>query len=218
MTAAMTKLHTFFLSTDWNPFIGKNSATAVEDDSITESYSFVKLQLPVEPAIAGQELTAPSLGFAGDSLLVGLQRNRHIVAKVSSKESATDSLQSAAAPDAVQALFQHAESKLSARTEITAQHALVLLRRIRELVVDIRPNNLQGVVHAFVDVEDGSTTIEWIRNRSRLGFVLDRENKSSWFVVLSNGLSDAGYLYGDSGLKSLRRLLDVFVAAGKWPL
>jgi hypothetical protein len=199
---------------DWNRFIVKNSATAVEDDSTTKWYSFVKPQFLGESATAEQVLFAAPAGLADGSRFVSLQQHGPIVEKVSSQESATETLL-AAAPDAVQAFFQRAESQLSARTEITAQYALKLLRRIRVLVVEICPSNIQGRVLALVDGEDGSATIEWICNRSRLGFVLDREHESSWFVVLPNGLSRSGYLYGNAGLKSLRGLLEEFVAAGE---
>jgi uncharacterized protein (TIGR04255 family) len=144
--------------------------------------------------------------------LLALQPNRLSVTKVSSKESASDTLLTTI-PNAVQAFFQRAESRLSAETEITAQYALKLLRRIRALVAEIAPDNINGRMFALVDAEDESTTIEWVRNRSRLGFVLDRENESSWFVVLPNGESKSGYLYGKNGLKSLRRLLEEFVPA-----
>jgi hypothetical protein len=186
----------------------------IEDDSITELRRSLKQELSVESTNAKQALLAALFGLTFIYLLTH-HPNRTSVAEVSSKESAADT-QLTAIPGAVQAFFQCAESRLSAETEITAQRAQKLLRRIRELVVKICPSNLQGRVLAVVDVEDGSTSIEWIRNRGRLGFVLDfDENESSWFIVLPNGLSRSGYLYGNSGLKSLRGLLEEFIAAGE---
>lgn len=117
-------------------------------------------------------------------------------------------------PDRIQEFFQHSERVLSTKTENTAQVALKLLRRIKDLVLKLSPSSLRGRILAVVDDEDGSTTIEWICNRSRLGFVLDLENESSWFVVLPNRSSKSGYLYRDSGLPSLRGLLEEFITAG----
>jgi hypothetical protein len=213
MTAIGIELNTYYKLSDWNPYNSTNVVqiiTAIEDYPVTEFYRFLRSPLPVGAA-AEQTLPAASPGLAGSSLLA-FQPSRLSVAKVSSKEGASDTLLTTI-PNAVQAFFQRAESRLSAETEITAQYALKLLRRIRVLVAEIAPDNINGRMFALVDMEDGSTTIEWVRNRSRLGFVLDRENESSWFVVLPNGESKSGYLYGKDGLKSLRGLLEEFVPA-----
>lgn len=217
MTAVETELNAQFISTDWN----SNSSMAIvrsiapiEGHSTIELNRFLRPNLPVETPLTGTVLTTASAKYVGGSPLMRFQANRRIIAGSSSNESITDSL-FAATPDVVKAFFLPAESQLSAKTEITAQYGLKLLRRIRELVVKISPSDLQGKILVLVDEEDGSTTIEWIRKRSRLGFVLDRENQSSWFVVLPNGLSNSGYLYRDSGLKSLRGLLEEFTAAGE---
>jgi hypothetical protein len=186
----------------------------LEDDSITELRRSLKQELPVKSTNAEQKLLAALFGLAIIFLFLKLHQNRTSGAEVSSKESTADTPLTAA-PDAVQAFFQRAESRLSTETEITAQRAQNLLRRIKELVVKICPKNLEGRMLALVDKEDRSTTIEWIRNRSRLGFVLDNENESSWFILLPNGLSRSGYLYGNSGLESLRGLLEEFIAAGE---
>ena len=184
-----------------------------EDDSITELRRSLKQELSVKSTNAEQVLLAALLWLAFIYLLK-LHQNKTSGAEVSSKEITADAPLTAA-PDAVQAFFQRAESRLSTETEITAQRAQNLLRRRKELVVKICPENLQGRMLALVDKEDRSTTIEWIRNRSRLGFVLDNEDESSWFIVLPNGLSRSGYLYGNSGLESLRGLLEEFIAAGE---
>jgi hypothetical protein len=227
MTVALIEPNTWFKSTNWSlptrknsSFVAETRVIAIEDvstDSTTESRRFLQPELPVEPTTAEQVTATEQLLFAAPSGLAvnsisALQPNISIILKASCKESAADTPLTAA-PDTLQAFFQRAESRLSAETEITAQYALKLLRRVRELVVKICPKNLQGRMLAMVDKEDGSTTIEWIRNQSRLGFVLDREDESSWFVVLPNGLSKSGYLYRDSGLKSLRGLLEEFIAA-----
>src|SRR5205085_6838010 len=124
--------------------------------------------------ISADSTTKQALFFpvahSSSALSVSFQPNRRFVAKFPSKESTTDPLPTTT-PNAVQKFFQRAENQLSARTEITAQYALKLLRRIKSLSVKICPNELPGQMLALVDVEDGSTTIEWIRQRSRLGFV-----------------------------------------------
>lgn len=211
--AAVTELHPSFSWRDWNQFIGKNSVTVVDDDSTAASYSLARPQLLGEPETVESAWLALPVGLADGAQFVSLPQHSSIVENVASQERATGTL--FAAPDAVQIFFQRAESQLLTRTEMTAQYALKLLRRMRALVTEICPSNLQGRVLALVGGEDGSATIEWIRNRSRLGFVLDREHESSWFVVLPNGSSRSGYLYGTSGLKSLRELLEEFVAAGE---
>ncbi len=204
MTAIVIESHIYFSSKGLNPSTFNNS-----DDSITELYRLPRLQSSVWSVAAKEVLLARSSEFAVDSLS-SLRSNISSV----DEESAADTLL-ADAPNAVQAFFQRAESYLSARTEITSQFALKLLQRIKTMIAEICPSDLQGRVLALVDEEDGSTTIEWIRNRSRLGFVLDREDESSWFVVLPDGLSKSGYLYGIDGLKSLRTLLEEFVTTGE---
>ncbi len=214
MTAIGTELSAYVKLSDWNPYNSTNVVqiiTAIEGHSFAEFYRFLRSPLPVGAVAAEQALIAASSEFAGGPLLA-FQPNRLRVAKASSKESSSDTLYPAV-PNVVQAFFQRAESRLSAETEITAQYALKLLRRIRALVAEIVSDSISGRMFALVDVEDGSTTIEWVRNRSRLGFVIDRENESSWFVVLPNGESRSGYLYGKNGLKSLRGLLEEFIPA-----
>lgn len=210
MTAAATDLQGLFLGTEWNLLVINNSATAVKDDSIAESYSysFVKPQFGIWPETADPVLLDIQFEITDNSQSVSFQPSG------SSPEGAADTLP-ASAPDTVQVLFQRAENQLSASTEIMAQYALNLLRRIKTLIVEIWPGNIQGRVLAVVDRDDGAATIEWIRNRSRLGFVLDRDNESSWFIVLPDGMSKSGYLYGDTGLKSLRGLLEEFIFAGE---
>ncbi len=212
MTAAVTEFHPFSSSTYWNPVFSKNSMTAVEDDPETGEYRYVQPPLPIEIPTAAPSSPSLLLDLLSDSPLVGLHRQGPVVVKVSTKKSATESLR-LSVTNSVQTFFQRAENKLSAETEITAQVALGLLRRIKAIVAKNYPNNVKGCMFAFVDTEDGSTTIEWVRHRSRLGFVLDRDNESSWFIVLSNGESDSGYLYGNDGLKSLSGLLGKFIPA-----
>ncbi len=219
MTVALIEPNTWFKSTNWSlptrknsTFVAKTRVIAIEDvstDSTAELCRFLQPEVPVEPTTAEQVMFAAPSGLAVNSILAP-QPNISIILKASSKESAADRPLTAA-PDIVEAFFQRAESRLSAETEITAQYALKLLRRIRVLVAKIDPDNINGRMFALVDSEDGSTTIEWVRNRSRLGFAIDRENESSWFVVLPNGESKSGYLYGSDGLRSLRELLEEFV-------
>ena len=189
-----------YYTTGWDLLIEKNFADVGENDPIIESYDFVKPHLQVG-----------TIGAVFIPLSSGLVKKARF-ARVLSDESAT-AISQEASPSVVQAFFQQAESKLSAETEITAQVALGLLRRIKAIVAENYPNNIKGCIFALVDAEDGSTTIEGVRNRSRLGFVLDRDNESSWFVVLPNGESDSGYLYGKDGLKTLSGLLEGFVSA-----
>jgi hypothetical protein len=115
--------------------------------------------------------------------------------------------------EGVDAFFCRAEGRLSVETEITSQYALRLLRRIKALIEAIGPPNLRGRLVASVDKDDRTASIEWIRPESRLGFSFDRENESSWFIVLPNGSSRSGYLYDAAEPVSLRSLLEEFVAA-----
>ena len=186
--------------------------TAVEHHSaalILDSLSF----LP--GAAAGPLLPQPSVRLWLDYLTserAGLQSKRPIVRRVLARESLADP-QEAVLSSSARKFFERAELQLSSGTEITSQYAHKLLRRIELLIASIRPDTLPGRLLAFIDSEDKSASIEWIRDRSRLGFVFDRENESSWFVVLPTGVSTSGYLYGMNGLKSLRGLLEEFLAA-----
>jgi hypothetical protein len=111
----------------------------------------------------------------------------------------------------VRKLFQRVEDQLASKTEVTAQYAVKLIQRIKALSSEVNPSNISGRFLASVDSEDGSTTIEWIRDRSRLGFVLDSQNESSWFIVLPSGISRSGYLYDELQPASLRALIEEFV-------
>jgi hypothetical protein len=226
----MTDHYQSFLPLEWSQSIVSNSVTGTKDNLTTNLYRFINPQQLGKRTIYEKELL-PTVGenFSDWHGLVFELVSSHLLEVASSQESAVDSRlieiassqESAldtlqlSAPDEVKAFFQYAESQLMARTEITAQFALKLLNRIKTLISEICPSNLQGRILAMVDGEDGSATIEWIRSRSRLGFALEKEHEeSSWFVVLPNGISKSGYLYGEEGLESLRDLLEEFVAAG----
>jgi hypothetical protein len=108
--------------------------------------------------------------------------------------------------------FAYADSKLINAPGVTSQYALRFLWRMRVLLAAIGAKYLPGLLIASVESDDSSTTIEWIRDHSRLGFVFDREDESSWFIILPDGSSRSGYLYGEERLPSLRELLAEFVA------
>ena len=107
-----------------------------------------------------------------------------------------------------QSFFARAENELAISLEATALLALHCLQRIKGITVKIAPETLPGIIHALVDSEDGSATIEWICPASRLGFVFDNDDISSWFIVLPDGSSRSGYM----GEEPLRELLAEFLA------
>lgn len=214
MTAAVTELYTGFFATDWSLFFGRNALTALESNLTIEQHSPVRPQLPVGHASAEADSSFDLFDFEASSQLVIHQLNKSVEAQTTLPENATAMLP-ISAPAAIQALFERAEKRMQSRTEITAQYAFSLLQRIKSLICEISPAAVHGRMLAVMDEEDGSATVEWIRTRSRIGFVLDQGRESSWFAVLPDGTSKSGYLYGDDGLKSLRGLLEEFLAASE---
>ncbi len=185
MNAAAISLDRESLSTDSIPFFGRNSLTGIEQKPTAFLSPTVEESAPIRQNIETEALL--NKNAAGELLL--------------------------SFPPTLELLFDRAEKQLSLRTEITAQYALKLIRRIKTLAASISAGGIQGRVIAFVDDHDNSITVEWIGMRSRVGFCLDPGRESSWFIVLPDGSSRSGDLYGPNGLKSLRGLLEEFLAA-----
>lgn len=215
MMEAATESYPRIFPANWSRAGWHDSLTAVGDEAYARIADLImNSQLLRSCSDLERVLPTASLKSACEPDLLSDQQCSFTLEKVPSQGSATAILQ-ITVQGAAKTLFQDAEDKLSARTEMTAQYALKLLRRLEVLVDAIRPSRIYGRVLASVDADDGAATLEWILNRSRLGFVLDPEGESSWFIVLPSGASKSGYLYGPDGLKSLRGLLEEFLAAGE---
>jgi hypothetical protein len=79
------------------------------------------------------------------------------------------------------------------------------IEEIRTVIKSIAPDAITHVCNA-----DNEESLEWICDRGRLGFVLDNENTSSWFMVTEGGNKSKSGAINDAGIELVQELANEF--------